>query len=61
MGFRYSPKHPLLFHNVNFGIDMDSRICIVGPNGSGAYNSYMLHIVLLLYMLMVKLREEHYD
>ena len=35
VGFRYSPKHPLLFQNVNFGIDMDSRICVVGPNGSG--------------------------
>uniref|UniRef100_A0A1A7WP09 ATP-binding cassette sub-family F member 1 n=1 Tax=Iconisemion striatum TaxID=60296 RepID=A0A1A7WP09_9TELE len=25
----------LLFRNVDFGIDMDSRICIVGPNGVG--------------------------
>uniref|UniRef100_A0A8C2WSI1 ATP-binding cassette sub-family F member 1 n=1 Tax=Cyclopterus lumpus TaxID=8103 RepID=A0A8C2WSI1_CYCLU len=25
----------LLFKNVDFGIDMDSRICIVGPNGVG--------------------------
>ncbi|KAM8793806.1 ATP-binding cassette sub-family F member 1 [Eudromia elegans] len=25
----------LLFRNVDFGIDMDSRVCIVGPNGVG--------------------------
>ncbi|XP_028254817.1 ATP-binding cassette sub-family F member 1 isoform X2 [Parambassis ranga] len=25
----------ILFRNVDFGIDMDSRICIVGPNGVG--------------------------
>uniref|UniRef100_A0A915MSN0 AAA+ ATPase domain-containing protein n=1 Tax=Meloidogyne javanica TaxID=6303 RepID=A0A915MSN0_MELJA len=28
-------KAKLLFKNVNFGIDMDSRIVIVGPNGVG--------------------------
>jgi ATP-binding cassette, subfamily F, member 1 len=33
--FRYSPKHPVIFDNIDFGIDMDSRICIVGPNGAG--------------------------
>jgi len=33
--FRYSPKHPVIFDNVDFGIDLDSRICIVGPNGAG--------------------------
>ncbi|KAM6904303.1 ATP-binding cassette sub-family F member 1 isoform 2-T2 [Lycodopsis pacificus] len=27
--------HKPLFKNVDFGIDMDSRICIVGPNGVG--------------------------
>lgn len=31
--FRYSPKHPVIFDCVDFGIDMDSRICVVGPNG----------------------------
>ncbi|XP_061875671.1 ATP-binding cassette sub-family F member 1 [Colius striatus] len=25
----------LLFHNLDFGIDMESRVCIVGPNGVG--------------------------
>ena len=33
--FRYSEKHPVIFNKIDFGIDMDSRICIVGPNGAG--------------------------
>jgi ATP-binding cassette subfamily F protein 1 len=33
--FRYSPKHPIIFDEVDFGIDTDSRICVVGPNGAG--------------------------
>ncbi|XP_070777343.1 ATP-binding cassette sub-family F member 1 isoform X1 [Enoplosus armatus] len=32
--FDYGSQKPL-FKNVDFGIDMDSRICIVGPNGVG--------------------------
>ncbi|XP_049457517.1 ATP-binding cassette sub-family F member 1 [Epinephelus fuscoguttatus] len=32
--FGYDGQKPL-FKNVDFGIDMDSRICIVGPNGVG--------------------------
>ncbi|XP_061615751.1 ATP-binding cassette sub-family F member 1 isoform X1 [Phyllopteryx taeniolatus] len=32
--FCYEGQKPL-FKNVDFGIDMDSRICIVGPNGVG--------------------------
>ncbi|XP_026155911.1 ATP-binding cassette sub-family F member 1 isoform X2 [Mastacembelus armatus] len=32
--FGYQGQKPL-FKNVDFGIDMDSRICIVGPNGVG--------------------------
>ena len=32
--FGYDEKH-LIFKNVNFGIDMSSRIAIVGPNGVG--------------------------
>ncbi|EDV27423.1 uncharacterized protein TRIADDRAFT_20563, partial [Trichoplax adhaerens] len=34
VGFRY-PELPLLFKNVDFGIDMNSRVAIVGPNGVG--------------------------
>ena len=33
VAFRYSEKHPVIFKEIDFGIDMDSRICIVGPNG----------------------------
>ncbi|KAF5478030.1 hypothetical protein F2P56_004623 [Juglans regia] len=29
------PGGPLLFHNLNFGIDLDSRVAMVGPNGIG--------------------------
>ena len=32
--FRYE-GHPVLFKNLNFGIDMHSRIVVVGPNGVG--------------------------
>ncbi|KAK3525434.1 hypothetical protein QTP86_031558 [Hemibagrus guttatus] len=32
--FGYEGQKPL-FRNVDFGIDMESRICIVGPNGVG--------------------------
>ncbi|KAM8953855.1 ATP-binding cassette sub-family F member 1 isoform 2-T2 [Pelodytes ibericus] len=32
--FGYS-GHKLLFKNLDFGIDMESRVCIVGPNGVG--------------------------
>lgn len=35
--FRYSPKHPVIFDEIDFGIDMDSRICVVGPNGAGKW------------------------
>jgi ATP-binding cassette subfamily F protein 1 len=33
--FTYNPGKSLIFKNVNFGIDMSSRIAIVGPNGVG--------------------------
>ncbi|KAL5739364.1 hypothetical protein ACOSP7_028266 [Xanthoceras sorbifolium] len=29
------PGGPILFKNLNFGIDLDSRIAMVGPNGIG--------------------------
>lgn len=35
VAFRYSEKHPVIFNHIDFGIDMDSRICVVGPNGAG--------------------------
>lgn len=38
--FRYSPKNPIIFEKIDFGIDMDSRICVVGPNGAGTFIVY---------------------
>ncbi|CAH0475248.1 unnamed protein product [Peronospora belbahrii] len=35
VGFRYTPESPLLFQDVHMGIDMSSRIGILGVNGSG--------------------------
>ena len=35
VNFRYGPNLPWLFRGTHFGLDMDSRVCIVGPNGSG--------------------------
>ncbi len=29
------PGAELLYENVDFGVDLDSRICLVGPNGKG--------------------------
>ena len=33
--FQYNDKSPILFKDINFGIDMSTRIAIVGPNGVG--------------------------
>jgi len=33
--FRYASHLPNIFDQLDFGIDMDSRICVVGNNGSG--------------------------
>ena len=33
--FRYNENGNWLFENIDFGIDMNSRIAIVGPNGVG--------------------------
>jgi ATP-binding cassette subfamily F protein 2 len=34
VSFAY-PNSPLLYENVDFGVDLDSRIALVGPNGAG--------------------------
>ena len=38
--FNYEKREPL-FEKLNFGIDMASRVAIVGPNGVGTYESLM--------------------
>jgi len=35
VSFKYAAHLPSIFEGLNFGIDMDSRICVVGNNGSG--------------------------
>jgi len=34
---------PTLFHDLNFGLDLDSRLAIVGPNGIG--KSTLLNLI----------------
>jgi ATPase subunit of ABC transporter with duplicated ATPase domains len=33
-GFGYNPEK-ILLKNINFGVDMDSRVALVGANGAG--------------------------
>ena len=33
--FQYAPHLPHLFKDLNFGVDQQSRVCIVGNNGAG--------------------------
>lgn len=35
VSFRYNENSAYLYQNLDFGADLDSRICLVGPNGAG--------------------------
>ncbi|EDO37542.1 predicted protein [Nematostella vectensis] len=35
MSFQYAPDKPLIYKNVEFGLDLESRVALVGPNGAG--------------------------
>jgi ATP-binding cassette subfamily F protein 2 len=35
VSFQYNDKSPMLYTKLDFGADLDSRICLVGPNGAG--------------------------
>lgn len=35
VSFGYSPDKPLLYKNLDFGMDLDTRVALVGPNGAG--------------------------
>lgn len=35
MSFRYNDNTPLIYKNLEFGIDLDTRLALVGPNGAG--------------------------
>lgn len=48
VNFRYSPTLPWLFRDLNFGMDMSSRVCIVGPNGSGKRYQYIFFLYKLV-------------
>jgi len=44
VGFRYGEGQPELFRRVNLGLDMQSRVALVGPNGIG--KSTLLKVIL---------------
>lgn len=35
VSFRYNENTPLIYENLDFGIDLDTRVALVGPNGAG--------------------------
>ena len=35
VSFRYSEDTPLIYKNLEFGLDLDTRLALVGPNGAG--------------------------
>ncbi|XP_056410102.1 ATP-binding cassette sub-family F member 2 [Hyla sarda] len=35
VSFRYTADGPLIYKNLEFGIDLDTRVALVGPNGAG--------------------------
>jgi len=35
VSFRYADDKPLLYNDLDFGMDLDTRIALVGPNGAG--------------------------
>ena len=32
---RYQPDKPLIYRNIDFGVDLETRVALVGPNGAG--------------------------
>ena len=35
VSFRYSDSTPVIYKDLEFGIDLDTRLALVGPNGAG--------------------------
>jgi len=44
VSFRYDENHKWLYKNLDFGIDLDTRVALVGPNGCG--KSTLLKLIL---------------
>lgn len=38
VSFRYNENTPYIYKNLDFGIDLDSRVALVGPNGAGKFS-----------------------
>src|SRR5438270_93090 len=51
VGFRYSSDQPYLFKDLNIGIDMESRVALIGQNGSGKQSS-LHHLLSPLFCLL---------
>ena len=32
---RYAPDKPLVYRDIDFGVDLETRVALVGPNGAG--------------------------
>jgi len=43
VSFRYNDQTPLIYKNLEFGLDLDSRLALVGPNGPG--KSTLLNLI----------------
>jgi len=35
VSFGYAPNKPLIYKDIDFGIDLDTKVALVGPNGAG--------------------------
>ena len=35
VSFRYGPDSPVVYKNIDFGIDLQTRVALVGANGAG--------------------------
>ncbi|ESO86252.1 hypothetical protein LOTGIDRAFT_167298 [Lottia gigantea] len=43
VSFRYADGKPLIYQNLDFGVDLDTRVALVGPNGAG--KSTLLNLI----------------
>lgn len=42
VSFRYNDKTPHIYKNLEFGVDLDTRLALVGPNGKFSFSSSSL-------------------